>query len=367
MKRVLLAVCGLTPQIVTETLYALHCEGRLPQRVIVLTTRPGRERCLNALFGASGMLRRFLEDYGVDPAVCRFEKEDILTPARPVDDIASLEDSEAFQTLCMEQTCRLVQEPDVSAVDFSIAGGRKTMGASLALAAQCYARADDRLFHVLVSPAFESQPDFFYPPPGGALLPRPAPRPPLDTRDARVTLAPLPFARLRPWLPPELLQQPRPPECLLAALDRPDAPELRLLRERRVVSVRGKSCILPPVEFALLLYFALRKLHFPCSGNCRDCDKACFMDLQTLFAESGSLAGIYGDIRTTTAACSETGILNLSAENFMAYKAKLHRRLRRALGVDAPCAEIASLGARPRVRYGLRLPRSRIFVEPEER
>ena len=64
MKRVLLAVCGLTPQIITETLYALHCEGRLPQRVVVLTTRAGRERCLNTLFGGPGMLHRFFDDYG---------------------------------------------------------------------------------------------------------------------------------------------------------------------------------------------------------------------------------------------------------------------------------------------------------------
>ena len=159
MKRVLLAVCGLTPQIITETLYALHCEGRLPQRVVVLTTRAGRERCLNTLFGGPGMLHRFFDDYGIAPSVCRFGREDILTPAPPADDIATLEESEAFQTLCMEQTRLIAGEPDVT-VDFSIAGGRKTMGASLALAAQCYAGAEDRLFHVLVSPAFESQPDF---------------------------------------------------------------------------------------------------------------------------------------------------------------------------------------------------------------
>lgn len=81
MKRVLLAVCGLTPQIITETLYALHCEGRLPQRVVVLTTRAGRELCLNTLFGGPGMLHRFFNDYGIAPSACRFGREDILTPA----------------------------------------------------------------------------------------------------------------------------------------------------------------------------------------------------------------------------------------------------------------------------------------------
>lgn len=362
MKRVLLAVCGLTPQIITETLYALHCEGRLPQRVVVLTTRAGRDRCLNTLFGGPGMLHRFFNDYGLAPSACRFGREDILTPAPPADDITTLEESEAFQTLCMEQTRLLAGKPDVT-VDFSIAGGRKTMGASLALAAQCYAGAEDRLFHVLVSPAFESQPDFFYPPPGGVLLPRPAPRPPLDTRDARVTLAMLPFARLRPWLPPHLLQQPQAPESLLASLDMAGFPVLCLHTKQRCVSVQGKNCVLPPVEFSLLLYFALRKRHFPCSGSCHDCDNECFIELQTLFAESSHLAKLYRTVSTSTAASSTTGILNLSAENFRTYRAKLHRYLRQALGRDAPCAEIVSRGVRPHVRYGLHLPRSRIIVE----
>ena len=56
MDSVLLAVCGLSPQIVTETLYALHREGRFPSRAILLTTRQGetlvREKLLCFLLGS---------------------------------------------------------------------------------------------------------------------------------------------------------------------------------------------------------------------------------------------------------------------------------------------------------------------------
>ncbi|NLV24760.1 MAG: TIGR02584 family CRISPR-associated protein, partial [Deltaproteobacteria bacterium] len=41
MKTVLLAVCGLSPQVITETLYALHQQGRQVDAVRVLTTRQG--------------------------------------------------------------------------------------------------------------------------------------------------------------------------------------------------------------------------------------------------------------------------------------------------------------------------------------
>jgi CRISPR-associated protein (TIGR02584 family) len=61
-------------------------------------------------------------------------------------------------------TFALTRDPE-SAVFFSIAGGRKSMGACLTIAAQLYRRPQDRLYHVLVSPEFESCRDFFYPPP----------------------------------------------------------------------------------------------------------------------------------------------------------------------------------------------------------
>lgn len=52
MKRTLLAVCGLSPQVITETLYALFQEGRLPDSVHALTTTEGKARCLSNLFGS---------------------------------------------------------------------------------------------------------------------------------------------------------------------------------------------------------------------------------------------------------------------------------------------------------------------------
>lgn len=69
MDRILLAVCGLTPQIITETLYALHREGHIPDRVIILTTRAGLTACLRTLTGPHGIIARFLSDYGYPPSL----------------------------------------------------------------------------------------------------------------------------------------------------------------------------------------------------------------------------------------------------------------------------------------------------------
>lgn len=361
MSRILLMICGLTPQICTEAIYGLNREGNLPQRVMILTTRLGRERCLQTLLGPQGMLARFLSDYDLPAASCQLREDDIL--ALPGDDISTLEESGAFQNLCLEQVCRLTQDLS-NQIDFCIAGGRKTMGASLALAAQCYARNWDRIFHVLVSPEFELQREFFYPPPEDAWLQQPPPLPPLNMKDARVTLVMVPFARLRGYLPSIFLRRPQQPEDLFASLALPKSPALTLQTESCTVSIEGKSCALPPVEFALLLDFVLRKKEFLCAGACASCPGHCFLDLPAVLSQNSRLARLYRNLSLASPAQSTTGILNLSAENFMAYKAKLHRRLRKNLGMAAVYAEIVSLGVRPHVRYGLRLPRDLIFINP---
>ncbi len=360
MKSVLLAVCGLTPQIVTEALYVLHREGALPRRVVILTTRSGRELCRKTLFGPHGMAARFFADYGISPRACRVDEADLFTPQLDgceVADITTVQESAAFQDLCLAQARLLTQDADTR-VEFSFAGGRKTMGACLALAAQCYGREQDRLFHVLVSPEFESLPDFFYPVPANRFSGGEAPS--SDPAQPIVTRAVLPFMRLRPYLPPDLLEEVCPPERLFAGFS--PFPALVLEPENRRVTVKERSCVLPPAEFALLLWFALRKKEFACDGACAACRQHCFADLTVLLADAVRLAELYRTVRVSSSAHGTTGILNLSAENFMAYKARLHRRLRHDLGDVAAGAEIRSLGVRPHVRYGLRVPRDAVCI-----
>ena len=52
-KRILLAVTGLSPQIVTETLYAIACSAAspwVPDSILIITTREGAQRARLALF-----------------------------------------------------------------------------------------------------------------------------------------------------------------------------------------------------------------------------------------------------------------------------------------------------------------------------
>jgi CRISPR-associated protein (TIGR02584 family) len=65
MQDVLVALCGLTPQVVTETLWALGQQrpAIVPEKVWIITTRSGREACERLLFGKNGKLASYLREY----------------------------------------------------------------------------------------------------------------------------------------------------------------------------------------------------------------------------------------------------------------------------------------------------------------
>ena len=69
-KKILVAVTGMSPQILTETVYALHRrDGWHPDEVFVLTTGVGRQNLVDTLLGDNGFFRRLCDDYGLPP-VC---------------------------------------------------------------------------------------------------------------------------------------------------------------------------------------------------------------------------------------------------------------------------------------------------------
>jgi len=74
------------------------------------------------------------------------------------------------------------------------------MGFLLGYALSLFGRPQDRLSHVLVDQAFETHPEFFYPPKMSRVLTTREGRP-INATDARVLLADIPIVRLRLGLP----------------------------------------------------------------------------------------------------------------------------------------------------------------------
>jgi CRISPR-associated protein Csx14 len=372
MKRILIAVCGLTPQVITETLFALHQQGKMPDAIRILTTRQGKSACnAHLLSTVDGAYYRLLDDYGVARDQIDFFPRHIMTPVdeagREPDDIAGEEESEQFLQLCMEQVFEATRNSDCQ-VFFSIAGGRKTMGACLTLAAQCYGRPNDRLYHVLISPEFESNREFFFPPrQSREITLKDADGQPYrkETRFAKITLVAVPFFSIRERLTERHLKQPETPASLMLSLVREKRPELVIDLVDRKLVWKGMECDLMPARLALFAFFALLKKDAGCGKTtCKSCDD-CFVPVSGIFEREELIADLYRRIEPGKDhdAMSDTGIRAISVENFNAYKSKLRRDLERAFGsIEADRLEIAVRGRRPNTRYGLALEREQIRI-----
>jgi CRISPR-associated protein (TIGR02584 family) len=98
-RRILLAVTGLSPQIVTETLYALAVERRLwvPTEIRIVTTRRGAEKAARTLLSDEGWFHRLRAEYRL-PEIA-FGVEDIHVikgpDGTPLDDILEEADNAA--------------------------------------------------------------------------------------------------------------------------------------------------------------------------------------------------------------------------------------------------------------------------------
>ena len=167
-RRILLAVTGLSPQVVTETLYVLKSEGKpIPTEVRLITTKEGSERArLSLLHPQTGWFYRLRADYNLPEIAFDNDRIHVLETmdGQPLDDIRSLAENTRTADAITELV-RILTDDHESTVYASIAGGRKSMGFYLGYALSLYGRPQDRLSHVLVSAPFESHPDFFYPSP----------------------------------------------------------------------------------------------------------------------------------------------------------------------------------------------------------
>lgn len=200
-RRVLLAVCGLSPQVVTETLYALAVPEPgvfVPTEVHLITTTEGARRAeLSLLSNDLGWFHKLCADYHLKGITFDASHIHVIqsSSGQPMDDIRTDQDNRDAANFMTAMVRQITADP-ACALHVSIAGGRKTMGFYLGYALSLYGRAQDRLSHVLVSEPFESSWDFFYPTPASHTL-KTKDGTLADTATAKVSLADIPFVSLR--------------------------------------------------------------------------------------------------------------------------------------------------------------------------
>lgn len=191
-QHILIALCGTSPAVLTETIWAMAMESihdpssaELPHRIIVLTTTLGAQSISQQLLenrepGSEPVwthLRNTLKQAGFpieDRLIFGDTSEHLRRFSLPcphtglataLDDIRTKEEQTATADYILE-TLRSFTETPNTKVSASLAGGRKTMSSLLYGCMTLVGRRDDRLTHVLVSEPYDNPgltPRFYYP------------------------------------------------------------------------------------------------------------------------------------------------------------------------------------------------------------
>ncbi len=355
--RLLIAVTGLSPQVVTETVWAIarQSPAAVPTGIRLLTTAEGAHRARLLLQGTSnqpGALANLASYLGVPTWPLD------IVPIRgadgaPLDDLTSETDNTAAADAIVNAVRQATADAE-AAIHVSIAGGRKTMGFLAGMALSLFGREQDRLSHVLVSAPFQGHAAFFFPPAAPRVLIAADGRP-ISTDEARVVLTDIPFLRLRHGFSAAELNRPGGYAAAIAAAQTRLAPPRLLLDLPAGRAVLGETVLpLSPSLLGALLWFARYRLRGDGSVNWREANAA------TWVQAAMDVAGV-SDAATAQHAAQAVR-QGLSAELLAEKKARLNRHIRSAMGPAARSYIVETIGRRPASRYRLATPPEAITI-----
>lgn len=255
--KTLIFTTGETPQVVTETLWALARRDPpwLPDRILLATTARGAEVYRNGRSDARGALPPLLGAGGRLAELWRtlapgrpLPEPEVLVPESPhgaIEDLRTEAEVEAFAETLLAAVAGVTAGQE-GELHLSLAGGRKTMSFLAGQVLSLLARPHDVLSHVLIEPAsLEFRPDFWWPGDGS---------PGADA--AVVRLHQVPFLRARAWVDPKAVLEGPEAGGFRAAIARANVglgdPDVVLDLATCRVEAGGLSVTLTPREAAAL-------------------------------------------------------------------------------------------------------------------
>jgi len=282
VKDVFLAVMGTSPAVLTECMFYYYSDHynqlRSFSEIKVLTTSIGKQYLVDSLF-TQGRWSELESSLGLVAGTIPFEESDILVfenldTGEEVADLLSSADNEAASYLINTWVKHFTDQDDYR-LTATVAGGRKTQSALMALAFQLYGRQQDELIHVIVSDQLMANKDWFFP------------SDPTDS-EQKLSVSDVPILRVGRYLsrntnqsPDELAREIQ--ESLLAA-----QPIEEILIEKNYFTLAGVKFRITPREASYYRYLLKRRLNAPCTNECQGCSDCC-ADRQTLLRDSRTL------------------------------------------------------------------------------
>jgi len=259
---ILICVSGLTPQIVTESLFCLSVQEKIPiNEVYVLTTKRGRDVILGRdkhpatpKTPLKNEITNLCRKYKLKEPLFRENDNHIIVAKEETIELPDIR-SDKDNVLFPNKVCDFLRfkstNPD-NVLFCSITGGRKSMSVHMANALSLFARENDRLIHVLTKE--ENEFKGFYPK--------------TKTEIKDLELADIPFVRLRPIISAELNK----PDLLKSKFDevvkftqtqlKALAPSSKMIIdvERRELRFGNNTLQIEPMEFLFYYYFIDSKI-----------------------------------------------------------------------------------------------------------
>ncbi len=369
-------VAGITPQIITETLYALHHKNPPihPDEIFIITTITGKARIEKSLL-ADGKLAAFYKEFKIRPV---FPNILLISNKRgdSLDDIKSDEDNEDVGNFIAMLIREKAKQRDTR-LHCSIAGGRKTMSFYLGAALSLFGRPQDKLYHVLVTPEYESHPDFYWKPKKntnlivrdkeGKAIKK------MNTKDANIFLAELPFIRMGNKF--GLTNKKSFSELVIEGQKEIDTASvqlpLKVSMKERDLKIGSISIELVPVQLAVYITFLNRKLKqciHPNKLYCLNCTD-CFPLIKGGDISIDEMADWYKKIYGQKTYKDEEfrerwKEINID-DNLRQNISKINRRIREHLNDEALSSfyTITPVGKYGGKKYGIKVEKKKIEIE----
>lgn len=347
-RQVLLALTGMTPQVVTETLFALVFQrGVAIHELCVITTAEGKKAVLGEtdLPALEKELERMCMVWNIPKPQFDTTSSVLVANEETIElhDIRTDRDNRLFPNLITDVVRRYTSDA-ATVLHCSIAGGRKTMSVAMAFALSLFGRKEDKMYHVLVTKEFETSKKFF---------------PETNEEAAQLVLAEMPYIRLREKLP--LLQDyPQGSFSDLVALAQGVVDEMMYLpplvfeKSTRSVIIGERRITLRPFDFAFYLFCATQKRPVPAGKHFGDAE---WKKLWRIYERLSPSYGHRERVRKSMSNAQRDHLLTKSAST-------IRRALTEALGRGiAKYYAITSVGQYGDVRYTIVLDQSKIEVK----
>lgn len=321
-KNILVAVTGLTPQIVTESLFSLYFGKKIiVDEIYVVTTARGKSVILGEdadSYTPDVPLKNEIEnmcaDYKFRVPLFDTEKNVIVAKEESLElnDIRNDDDNKLFPNRLSEVIKELTKDR-TTVLYCCVSGGRKTMSVHLALVMSLFGRENDKLFHVLTEEIFER--GDFYPKTPGAI--------------ASLVFSEIPFIRMRTLIDPDLessLILSKPYSELVDFAQKKlkeisEKPKIVIDLRNTKVSYKNTVVELTKLEFAIYYVIIERKLNNKPNINANE--------METL---SGTIQDFFEEFHSKyflkNYSSGAKGKYNLDIDSFRSKRTKINQKLK---------------------------------------